>query len=73
MSEKELVMVYDTDLRRPACVLIQAAYGCDPRLLSDLGFDARSWLLAPTPGMKKLSATRERWLRVVAMSDGGVQ
>ncbi len=60
---KNIVLVYDTDLKRPACVLLQAAYGADHGLLYRF-FDAKTWLLAPTPGMRKLSATAEQWQKV---------
>lgn len=68
MTEKEFVLIYDTDLRRPGCVLIQAAYGCDPQALGELGFESRDWLLVPTPGMRKLSGNRGLWDRVVAIT-----
>lgn len=64
MSE-EIVLVYDPDLKRPACVLIQAAYGCDSAQLATVGFDPATWLLAPTPGMRKLAGDAALWKRVV--------
>ena len=67
-TEENITLVYDPDLKRPACVLIQAAYGCDHSRLHDLGFDASSWLLAPTPGMRKLSGDRALWERVVKIT-----
>lgn len=61
----EITFVYDTDLRRPACVLLQAAMGGSIGSEFHSVFGASNWLLAPTPGMKKLSATKEQWLQVV--------
>lgn len=64
----EITLVYDPDLKRPACVLIQAAYGCDYTKLNDLGFEPGSWLVAPTPGMRKLSGDEALWKRVVEIT-----
>lgn len=58
MSERKLVI--DVEQRRPGCVLIQAALGGDNHLVSSL-FDATSWLVAPTPGMRLVSGTMEQW------------
>ena len=65
---EEITLVYDTDLKRPACVLIQAAYGCDSSQLGRLGFAADSWLTMPTPGMRKLSGDKALWERVVKIT-----
>jgi len=54
-------LVYDTKLRRPGCVLLQAAAGCDWTMLDELGFQPREWLTAPTPDMRRLTGTREEW------------
>ena len=54
-------LVYDFTLKAPACVLIQAGYGCDTRNEAFRGFDPAHWLLAPTPGMVKVSGTPEQW------------
>lgn len=59
MSET-VVLLYDTDQRRPACALLQAVAGGDHHFLSAT-FPAKTWLVSPTPGMKRLAATREQW------------
>lgn len=61
------MLVYDTDLRRPACVLIQAIAGGDRGTLMRL-FDAETWLVNPTPGMKCIRGTREEWEKVARLS-----
>ena len=53
-------LLYDTELRRPACVLLQAAVGGDTGLVNRL-WRSDVWLVAPTPGMRALLATREQW------------
>lgn len=68
MSEPQrgerFVIVYDTDLRRPACVLIQAAMGGDLRAFRYFFGNAAEWLVALTPGMKRVSGTAEEWAKV---------
>ena len=60
-----ITLLYDTDLRRPACILLQACAGLDGYKLYDLGFDPRDWLTAPTPGMRRITGTLEQWERAV--------
>lgn len=59
MSEK-IDFVIDTKQRRPACVLIQAAYGCDSSLAGRL-FLSDAWLVAPNDDMYLVSGTKEEW------------
>ena len=61
-----ITLLYDTQLRRPACVLLQAVAGGDMNALNRL-FDASVWLLAPTPGMKRITGTDEEWERAAKM------
>jgi len=67
-GQEEFTLVYDTDLRAPACVLLQAVFGCgaSPRMLSL--FDSRHWLTAPTPGMCKMVGTEETWKKVAEVT-----
>lgn len=51
-------LIYDDELFRPGCVLIQAAAGCDPHIAQR--FDAKHWLVGITPGMKRFSVTPEQ-------------
>lgn len=60
-------LIYDTDLRRPACVLLQAAYGCGSHPHALRHFKAETWLVHPTPGMKKLAATDEQWAQLASL------
>jgi hypothetical protein len=63
-----IVLVYDTDLKAPACALIQAAYGCSSRQLHRF-FEPKHWLVAPTPGMRKLAATDEQWYKAAVITE----
>lgn len=63
-KDERFVIVYDTDLRKPACVLLQAAMGGDLRAFRRFFGSASEWLVALTPGMKRISGTAEEWARV---------
>ena len=62
--------VMDRASRRPACVLLQAAYGASPQL--GRFFDARHWLTAPTPDMRMVEGTADEWRQYAARLDKGV-
>lgn len=51
-------IVYDLDLMRPGCVIIQAGRGCDPAMAH--AFDTEDWLVRPTPGMRIYPITPEQ-------------
>ena len=44
-------VIYDPELKRPGCVLLQAAMGGDMRVAELM--DSRTWLTDITPGMRK--------------------
>lgn len=67
MADK-IVMVYDFDLKRPGCVILQAAMGGDSNAVSRL-FSGESWLVAPTPGMRLIAGTAEEWKKAAAITD----
>jgi hypothetical protein len=56
---EEMIIVFDAKLMRPACVLLQAAFGADNFNVANL-FDAKLWLVAPTPDMKRFEVTKEQ-------------
>jgi hypothetical protein len=63
MSEK-IEMLYDVELRRPACVLLQAV-GVGPggrELLMDPTIPWGDWIVSPTPGLRRVTGTREEWV-----------
>ena len=60
---KKIRQAFDCKLRRPACVLLQAVYGCDTLLVSHL-FSTEKWLLAPTPDMALYEMTLAEWKEV---------
>lgn len=63
-----IVLVVDLKLRRPACVLLQAAFGCGHNNgFLQMTFEPNDWLLSPTPDMQKIRGTREEWQRLAAM------
>jgi len=57
-------IVFDIELMRPACVLIQAAMGGDPVTAS--AFPSETWLLVPTPGMTLYEVTPVQLRALVA-------
>lgn len=54
-------LVYDFDLKAPACVLLQAVMGGESQSKAFHNFDSTHWLVAPTPGMKLVNGTDEQW------------
>lgn len=62
-ASPKVALIFDVEQRRPACVLIQAVAGCPGDLVSQL-FNDESWLVAPTPGMRRIEGTREEWGRL---------
>lgn len=67
MADDKLRIVYDCGLKRPGCVLIQAAAGGDPYAVTEL-FPSESWLIAPTPGMRVIAGTKEEWQKAAAIT-----
>jgi hypothetical protein len=60
---KYIRILYDTTLKRPGCVILQAAAGCSSDGLKRY-FHAEDWLLAPTPDMRIMHGTKEDWAKV---------
>lgn len=60
MNDK-LALVVDVKQRRPACVLLQAAFGAFDyhRLMSQ--FDPASWLVFPTDDMRLIEGSIAQW------------
>ena len=63
-------LLYDTRLRRPACVLLQALARCEAYRLEKI-FPVETWLDAPTPDMRVVNGTREEWEREAKMVKEG--
>lgn len=59
-------IAYDGMLRRPGCVLLQAAMGGDVAA-AEL-FPVETWLLAPTPDMAVYTVTREQLTKLVTIT-----
>lgn len=59
---KYITIIYDTELRRPGCVLLQATGGGDKDALNRY-FTSEDWLLAPTANMRTMHGTEEQWER----------
>lgn len=51
-------LVYDVVTRRPACVLIQAGYGCPSAPVHE--YDSRLWHTFPTENMRRVTCTMEQ-------------
>lgn len=62
-------IAYDTVLKRPGCVLIQAALGGDSRLASE--FETKYWLLAPTDNMAVFEVTPEQMKKLIKITEQG--
>lgn len=67
-AEHREILVFDLNLKAPACVLIQAAFGCGSNPSALRHFDSRHWITTLTPGMKKVAGTDEQWQRAAAMT-----
>lgn len=55
-DDEVLNLVFDMDLGRPACALLQGVMGGSQGVTSRL--PAETWLTSPTPGMKLYRITR---------------
>jgi hypothetical protein len=66
-EDPEIYIAYDCDLRRPGCVLLQAAMGGNAAVTGQL-FDSETWLLAPTPGLVLRKGTLALWKRVAEIT-----
>jgi hypothetical protein len=64
-------LVYDCDLKRPACVILQAIHGGDNGTLMRL-FPAETWLVHPTPGMQLIAGTPAEWERAAQITKDAV-
>jgi hypothetical protein len=60
---RRVKIAFDIKLMRPACVLLQAVYGCDAHVLRD--FNGESWLLVPTDDLR-LYELDEKQLRLLS-------
>jgi hypothetical protein len=60
-------IVFDTKLKRPACVLLQAAMGGDPQLANL--FPSESWLLSVTPDMGLYTVTPEQLPKIIKTTE----
>jgi hypothetical protein len=65
---KQTILVYDFDLKRPACPILQAVSDCDNQSPAFHYFDAEDWLITPTPGMRKVAGTDEEWRKAAAIT-----
>ena len=64
-TTKEHILVYDPVLKRPGCVLLQAAMGATVRATK---FPSESWLLAPTPNMAVYKISNEELQFLINMA-----
>lgn len=62
MADEQITLLFDMKLRKPACVLLQAAAGCaaNNSFLS-MTFESKDWLVFPTPDMARITGTRAQW------------
>jgi hypothetical protein len=60
MGEPGFSIVVDVKQRRPACVILQAVFGGNRSIVSQI-FPAESWLTAPTNDMRMVTGTIDEW------------
>lgn len=65
MADNQVEVIFDPSKGMIACVLLQAAFGCNSSIPQI--FDTKDWLLAPSKGMERMSATRAQWQQIAAM------
>lgn len=58
-------IAFDTKLMRPACVILQASLGCNPRVAHE--FFSEDWLTSLTPDMKVYPVTAGQLAQLVDM------
>jgi hypothetical protein len=63
--------MYDPDLMRPGCVLIQVAAGCEPGMAH--AFPSELWLDEVTPAMRRFKITDQEQLTAVVAKTIGHQ
>ena len=69
-----MTIVFDTRLRRPGCVLLQAAKGGTvPAFDFQKFFPTETWLLAPTPDMHTFMVTEEQLPQLSAMAHAAIE
>ena len=69
-DQETVTMVFDVKQKRPACVLLQAAFGCgESNGFLQMNFDSRDWLVVPTQDMRKIPGTKEQWKTLAAWLD----
>lgn len=62
-------LVFDVEKKAVACLLLQAAFGCDSSLVHRFGFDTATWLVAPTESMRKIRGTEEQWRKAAEIAN----
>lgn len=66
-------IAFDTKLRRPGCVLVQAALGASvPGTLFQLHFPHETWLTSPTDDMRVYPVTEEQLGKLSVMAAAAV-
>lgn len=67
LSETTYVLVYDIELRRPACVLLQIMMGGTLPEFTELFMGAK-WLVDTTPNLKRYRVTLEQAKKIAERS-----
>lgn len=68
MTERTYKVAFGTESRRPGCVLLQAGFGGDSHIVSEV-FDTRHWLLAPSEPFAMVTGTKEQFRSHAAKLD----
>lgn len=71
-SVKKYKLVYDATLKRPACILIQAAIVKSGYDIANR-FPVKSWLIYPTVDMKLYEVTETQLAYLIKLAEDGVK
>jgi hypothetical protein len=66
-SSETFTIAYDATLKRPGCILLQAAMRCASPNFQTL-FPSSVWLVSPTPDMKVYRATHAELRRLAEIT-----
>ncbi len=68
-SEELIPILFDMELMRPGCAILQVLAGADRAAFSKYFGGSDKWLTNTTPGMKLYRGTLEQWEKAARISD----
>lgn len=70
LDQEQYILVFDCELMRPGCALLQATYNATPGIASL--FRSETWITFPTSGLKPYSLSKEQLAKLVDLVEKGV-